>query len=390
VDILTCRVMPYAWGSRSAIATVCGRDPSGEPEAELWMGAHPIAPSTVVRDGQRAALGDVVRAAPERELGGRVVRELGTHFPFLLKLLAAAEPLSLQAHPSRERAAAGFADEERRGIPLDAPHRSYKDASHKPELLCALSPFDALAGFRPPAEILAVLRRLGGPALAEPLAPLAASPDARGLEATFRALMTLPELARFQVVEETLARATGASAEDALVRRLAALHPGDVGVVSALMLQPVRLEPGEAIYLGPGGLHAYLEGTGVEIMASSDNVLRGGLTKKFVDVAELLASLDFAEPAPGVIRPRPLDEHESIYDTPAREFRLSVLTLDGEVVREVDGPEILFVTEGRALAGDGTVLERGASAFVPASTGAYTLDGEGRVFRASTNLAALA
>lgn len=382
--------MPYPWGSRTAIATLVGRaSPSHGPEAELWMGAHPVAPSFVERDGARTSLEEIVTRAPERELGARVVRELGPRLPFLLKVLAASEPLSLQAHPTLAQARAGWDDEERRGVPRGAADRNYKDSSHKPELLCALTPFEALSGFRRVPETLRLFDSLAVPELEPSLAPLRASPDATGLAGTFRALMTLPESERARIVDATLAAcerpADSFVRERALPKRLAALYPGDIGVVSALLLELVHLAPGQAIYLGAGNLHAYLDGTGVEIMASSDNVLRGGLTKKHVDVPELLRVLDFDGGPASVITARAVDEHESVYETPAREFRLSTIRVDSEVARAVSGPEILLVTEGEVEA-NGTVLRQGASVFVPADSERYVLRGAGTVYRATTNL----
>jgi len=382
--------MPYPWGSRTAIASLTGRPtPSSKPEAELWMGAHPIAPSFVTRDGARASLEDVIARAPERELGDVVVRALGPRLPFLLKVLAAAEPLSLQAHPTLDQARAGYDDEERRGIPLDAPHRNYKDRSHKPELLCALTPFDALSGFRRIDETLRLFDLLAVPELEPVLAPLRSSREATGLAETFRALMTMPNDRRPRVVDATLAacarKADAFQRERALATRLGTLYPGDIGIVSALMLELVHLEPGEAVYLGAGNLHAYLEGTGVEIMASSDNVLRGGLTKKHVDVPELLRVLDFGGGPANILRPRAVDAHEVVYDTPAHEFRLSRLDVAGAVTRTVNGPEVLLATEG-SVTTDTASVPKGSSVFVPAATGAYTLRGEGIVYRATTNV----
>lgn len=401
--------MPYAWGSRHAIADLTGRPPSAVPEAELWMGAHPLGPARLTRDGATTSLLDTITAAPERELGARSLADFGPRLPFLLKVLAAAEPLSLQAHPSASEARAGFDAEERAGIPRDASHRNYKDASHKPELLCALTPFEALCGFRAIDETLALFDALGSAALAPLaplLAPLRASRDSAGLEATFRALMTLPEAARPTLVDAVVA-GTG-SLPDRFARerrwtaRLAALYPGDVGVVSALLLNTIRLEPGEAVYLGAKNLHAYLEGVGVEIMASSDNVLRGGLTQKHVDVAELARVLDFTAAGPvSIVRPRPIADDEAVYDTAAREFRLSRLRVDPArpLVRTPHGPEILLLTEGAltatpltatprpdASAGQPLPIAKGDAIFVPGATRAYELRGDGVVFRATTNV----
>ncbi len=390
VDLLDCTVMPYAWGSRTAIAALTGRPtPAAEPEAELWMGAHPVAPSRTVRGGASRSLADVIAEAPEREIGDAAVRAFGPHLPFLLKVLAAAEPLSIQAHPNAEQARAGYDDEEKRGIPRDAGRRNYKDPSHKPELLCALTPFDALCGFRAIDETLALFDLLDVHALDDALAPLRASRDAAGLAETFRRVMTLDEARRVPVVDAVVGACarpgTSFARERSWAERLASLYPGDVGVVSALLLNLVRLEPGDAIYLGAGNLHAYLEGTGVEIMASSDNVLRGGLTKKHVDVPELMRVLTFGSGPVAPLRPRAIDEVERVYETPAREFRLSVIDLAshaGPVTRRTHGPEILLVARGSARL-DGTELACGRSAFVPAATASYAIEGDASVFRAT-------
>lgn len=382
--------MPYPWGSRTAIAALTGRlTPSRTPEAELWMGAHPVAPSFVERDGERTSLEDVIARAPERELGGKVVRALGPRLPFLLKVLAAAEPLSLQAHPTMDQARAGYDAETQRGVPIDAPHRNYKDRSHKPELLCALTPFKALSGFRRVDEALGLFDRLAVSELEPVLAPLRASTDATGLAEMFRSLMTMPSERRAPAIDATIAACARAREafprEHALVERLRALYPDDLGIVSALFLELVDLEPGEAVYLGAGNLHAYLEGTGIEVMASSDNVLRGGLTKKHVDVHALLGVLDFRAGPASVRRPRAVDAHEAVYDTPAHEFRLSRLHVAGAVTRAARGPEILLTTEGDVRAGS-LALPRGSAVFIPASTRRYALTGEGTVYRATTNL----
>jgi mannose-6-phosphate isomerase len=372
--------MPYAWGSRSAIAELMGRATPTGPEAEMWMGAHAVAPSTLTRDGRAASLSDIIERDPKRELGDRVHAEFGARLPFLLKVLAAAEPLSLQAHPNAAQARAGYDDEERRGIPRDAPHRNYRDPSHKPELVCALTPFEALCGFRRVKDTIALFESLSVPALA----PVIDALRKEGLRAAFHAIMTSSSDLVHAVVD---ASAKSAMKDAALAPRLAALYPGDVGVVSALLLNQLTLSPGEAIYLGAGNLHAYLGGTAVEVMASSDNVLRGGLTKKHMDVAELVRVLDFEDGPVRALSPHAVDSFETVYDTPAREFRLSKLR--GGAERETFGPEILLCTEGSASIGDdrGTVeLARGRSVFVPACARKYAVRGDGVVYRATTNL----
>ncbi|WP_434390653.1 mannose-6-phosphate isomerase, class I [Melittangium boletus] len=392
-------IQPYAWGSRTALAELLGQpSPSATAQAELWMGAHPGAPSRVRRDGQGRTLLELIRAAPERELGERVARRFSGELPFLFKVLAADTPLSLQTHPSLAQAREGFARENGLGLAPGAPHRNYKDANHKPELTCALTPFDALCGFRRADETLALFDGLGLASLAPLLAPLRASPDAQGVARMFERLMTGPrESLAVQVAEVVAACAERAEhagpfrEELRQAVRLGALYPGDPGVVGALMLNLVRLQPGEAIYLPAGNLHAYLGGVAVELMANSDNVLRGGCTPKHVDVPELLRVLDFQCGPVRTLVAEPGADAESVYPTPAEEFRLSRFELrpglDARPVRR--GPEILLCAAGAArltLADQTLALPRGASVFVSAADGAYTLQGEGLVFRATSGL----
>jgi len=411
VDRLECTVMPYAWGSHTAMAELMGRgSPSTQPEAELWMGAHPMAPSRLSRNGgAKKDLAAVIAESASRELGDEVMASYGPRLPFLVKLLAAEQPLSLQAHPSAEQARRGFEEEDRRGIPRDAANRSYKDTSHKPELLCALVPVEALCGFRRISDTLRLFDELAVRELEPVLAPLRSSPGREGLAALFNRLMTMPKDEGARVVSATVAacKARLASGEPSFAReyawatKLAALYPGDVGVVSALLSNLIRLEPGEALYLGAGNLHAYLEGFGVEVMASSDNVLRGGLTKKHVDVPELMRVLDFADGPVHPVRAHAVDEHERVWETPAREFRLSAIELGGGndadvVTRSVRGPEILLSTRGSVavMPADGSpvvVLEPGCSAFVPAATGSYAVRANppsagASLYRATVNL----
>ena len=366
IEVLACDVMPYAWGSRTAIAELTGRpSPSPGPEAEMWMGAHPMLPS---RLGGRS-LAAAIESDATTLLGASTAKTYGPRLPFLLKVLAAAQPLSLQAHPNMEQAKAGFAEEEARGIARDAPTRNYRDASHKPELLAALTPVDALCGFRTWSESVELFRLLGADDLVEGT-----------LHASFERMMKL-DPARVATIEAACARSEHPSCVWAV--KLAALYPGDPGVVTSLLLNLVTLSPGEALYLEAGNLHAYLDGTGVEIMASSDNVLRGGLTKKHVDVPELLRVLDFRDGPARPLRARP-DGPERVFETPAAEFRLSVIDVEGNVPLDPHGPEILLCTKG-AVSADGVSIKRGAAAFVPGSTKRYQLDGTGVVYRATTN-----
>jgi mannose-6-phosphate isomerase len=384
-------VKHYAWGSRTALASLRGRAvPSPEPEAELWLGAHAGGPSRVVCEGGEVPLADFIAAAPETVLGAEVLRRFGPRLPFLLKLLAAAQPLSIQAHPSPEQAREGFARENAAGIPLDAPQRSYRDDQPKPELICALTPFQALIRFRPAQEIATRLAPLGAPELA----PLLREPELRAL---FAGWMRLAPDAHARVLARACERARRApeDAELAWVARLAEAYPGDPGALAPLFLNRVTLQPGEALFLPAGELHAYLEGLGVEIMASSDNVLRGGLTPKHVDLPELLRVLRFDGGPARPCRPQPGAPGEWRYVTPAPEFELSRIELaDGRPfeVRARRGVEILLCTQGAGeVAGDGGAplpLRSGDGVLVPAALPGYRVSGRLVLQRAGVGPAA--
>ena len=422
VELLENTVRPYAWGSPTAIPQLLGQPPSGEPQAELWMGAHPAAPSRIRRGGDEVTLIECISADPIRALGATVAGRFGPRLPFLLKVIAAQTSLSLQAHPNQDQAEQGYADENAQGIPMTAPVRNYKDPNHKPEVMVALTPFEALCGFRPvPAtiellELLVMWSRQAEPGTAaygaanglEPLvAALHARPDADGLREVVTAILTMPEprAARFVAVVAAACRLAVSRADrfDAELRtavELADEYPSDTGVVTSLLLNRVNLAPGEAVYLAAGNLHAYLRGVGIELMANSDNVLRGGLTHKYVDVPELLRVLDVTPGPVPAVTARRVSPVEDAFDTPAAEFRLSRLTLrpglgsgvpDGSGVPIASsGPQILLTVDGEVTVTDsagGTLsLSRGKAAWVPAAAGTVFLSGAAVVFRATTNV----
>ncbi|MGP2441898.1 mannose-6-phosphate isomerase, class I [Streptomyces sp. JW3] len=383
MDRLDNTVRPYAWGSTTAIPALLGTAPTGEPQAEMWMGAHPGAPSRTAR----GTLDEVVAAAPERELGTAAVAAFGPRLPFLLKILAAGAPLSLQVHPDLDQARHGYADEERRGIPADAPHRNYKDANHKPELICALTEFDGLCGFRAPEEAAALLDGLGVPSLKPYADLLRAHPEDAALREVLTAVLTADPDDMSRTVTETAAACARLGGAYAPYADIAHHYPGDPGVLAALLLNHVRLQPGEALYLGAGVPHAYLSGLGVEIMANSDNVLRCGLTPKHVDVPELLRIVRFQATGPGVLRPEASPDGEEVYETPIDEFRLSRYVLaDGTAPHDLTrpAPQILLCTAGTVRTGD-QELAPGASVYVPAGEKAE-VSGTGTVFRATVRI----
>ncbi len=396
IAILENPVKDYAWGSRTAIQDLLGLPPEARdrPMAELWMGAHPTAPSLVKQGSTELPLDRVIREATEAVLGRYVVEKFGHELPFLFKFLAAGEPLSIQAHPGKEQAGEGFAREDKAGIPLDSPERTYKDRNHKPELLCAVTRFRALKGFRPAEETARLLEAAAPKGLSAEAAVLDDEDPSRGLRRFFTAFMSLAPERRHAVTSEAEARAaemTGSDPAFAWVRRLAGLFPGDPGALAPAFLNLIELRPGEAIFIRPGELHAYLEGSGLEIMANSDNVIRGGLTGKYVDREELLRTVIF-EPGPtGPIIGEERAPGERLYRCPAAEFLLSRLEAAPDMPFVSGGErsgEIHLVLGGRGRVTDtGTgralAFSRGASFLVPASVPAYRIEGQATLYRAS-------
>ena len=380
MDRLVNTVRPYAWGSTTAIPELLGVAPTGEPQAELWMGAHPGAPS---RTG-RGPLHEVIAADPVRELGPAAVEKFGPRLPFLFKVLAAGAPLSLQVHPDLARAREGFAAEEAAGIPLDAPRRNYKDANHKPELICALTPFHGLCGFRDPAEAADTMAALGVDSLKPYVDLLHAHPEEAALREVLTALLTAEPEAMARTVAEAAHAAARLGGAHATYAGIAHHYPDDPGVLAAMLLNPVTLQPGEALFLRAGVPHAYLDGLGVEIMANSDNVLRCGLTPKHVDVPELLRVVRFEPGDPGILRPEASPSGEEVYETPIDEFRLSrFVRAEGAAPTDLTAPtpQILLAVAGQPRAGELT-LAPGESVFVPAGE-TTELSGTGTVFRAT-------
>ncbi|MEU5242449.1 mannose-6-phosphate isomerase, class I [Streptomyces lydicus] len=402
MDRLANTVRPYAWGSTTALPELLGTAPTGEPQAEMWMGAHPGAPSRIDRGAGPVSLAEVIDADPEAELGPDAVRAFGPRLPFLFKVLAAGSPLSLQVHPDLTQARDGFADEERRGVPIDAAHRNYKDANHKPELIAALTPFDGLCGFRHPAQTADLMEDLGIDELTPYVDILRASPEEAALREVLTAVLSADHhdiagtVERAAVAAEQLAAKGGPHADAYAAYAVLAHHfPGDPGVLAAMLLNHVQLQPGEALFLGAGIPHAYISGLGVELMANSDNVLRCGLTPKHVDVPELLRVVRFEAGDAGVLRPEEV-AGEEVYETPIDEFRLSrfVLAAAGRPRALVSRtPQILLCTAGtvrlRTAEEDpeGTgqtelTLAPGEAAFVRAGE-QLTLAGEGTLYRAT-------
>ncbi|AQV01203.1 MULTISPECIES: mannose-6-phosphate isomerase, class I [Desulfococcus] len=395
--ILDNAILKYPWGSHTAIPDLLGRPPSGDPQAEMWMGAHPKAPSRIEMDGEQIPLNRAIERYPEAILGERTAAAFSRRLPFLFKVLAAAAPLSIQAHPDRRQAATGFQAENRAGIPLDASNRNYRDDNHKPECICALTPFWGLCGFRPVADITALLEAICPRTLSHEIGNLREGRPAEVLKALYASLLTFPASRKRAILDEALENSRRRMDESPVFRWIPALnkaYPDDIAAVSPAILNLFCLTPGQALYLPAGELHAYLDGMGIELMANSDNVLRGGLTAKHIDVGELMKILETTPRTLEKLVPERVSEYEDVYRTPAQEFQLSVISMrtSSEGVRKaVDGVEILLCTEGSVHIGaEGvrkeTVLTRGVSVLIPAEVGAYVLRGRGRIYRASVPL----
>jgi mannose-6-phosphate isomerase len=389
-------VQHYDWGSKKHIQDLLGLE-EDTPAAELWMGAHPKAPSEVILPEGGKSLGELVRENPIRILGEETAERFAGGLPFLFKALAAARALSIQAHPDKNTAEAGFRRENDERIPLDAYERNYRDDNHKPEILCALTEFHGLCGFRNPYEILGFLESLDIPELKHCLEPLKAAEEdgseEKALKDFFSRLMRLDDAETKDVVEAAVERSGGNSPEERWVRRIAEDYPKDLGVLGPYYLNLFTLAPGEAVYLSARVLHAYLEGFGIELMANSDNVLRGGLTSKHVDVPELESVLSFAADVPSRIAGKPEAPGIIVYPTPAEEYDLLRLepnaTERGRIgsVRE-DRVGIYICTEGsgRVLGTEEDfVLDfaKGDSFIAFASASNFILEGDCIVYEAT-------
>ncbi|WP_263078198.1 mannose-6-phosphate isomerase, class I [Endozoicomonas sp. Mp262] len=384
------RIQPYAWGSRDALRQLFGiANPDNRPQAEIWMGAHPKSPSMAeLKERGDQPLNNLIAEHGDQLLGEGVSRKFGKQLPYLFKVLSAAEPLSIQAHPTKEQAEKGFQRENQAGIPVDAGHRNYRDDNHKPELIYALTPFRAMNGFRPLNDIITLFRQLDSSVLTELLDAFESNLSEAGLKGFYGHLMQLDDLLRKQAVTEALAVAM--KSEEPALQELVKLndkYPLDIGVFSPLLLNLVELEPGEAMFLDAGTLHAYLEGTGLEVMASSDNVLRGGLTPKHVDVAELLGTIRFIPKLSNQIKVDPEVKGNSVnYPVPVDDFAFEIETVDSLTdCRSPETVELLFCQEGNVeIVSDDEEIKLNAadSCLLPAGVH-YKLVGKGKIVRVS-------
>lgn len=401
ISILKNIVQAYDWGSYTAIPELLGKETVSErPQAELWMGAHSKAPSRVQCDDGWISLLELIEKNPKDILGKEAAEKFDNRLPYLFKVLAAAKPLSIQAHPDLAHARQGFERENRLGIPLDGFNRNYKDDNHKPECICALTPYWALKGFRKISDILRLWGKVRPAGLEDEIDALGNDPNPKGLKAFFNRLMTMDRDRRRQAVTDAVKKAqkfvqAGESSKDAKtfewMIRLNKAYPEDIGVFAPAILNLICLQPGQALFLPAGELHSYLEGTGIELMANSDNVLRCGLTPKHIDVPELLRVLRFEESEPDILVPVKKSECEHVYPSFAEEFVLSVISVKKSMTYTSSlkrSAEILLCTEGQSIITDienneKIAFVKGSSVIVPASVNQYGIEGSAVIYKAA-------
>jgi mannose-6-phosphate isomerase len=382
----------YAWGSADLLPALLGLRPDGRPLAEIWMGAHAAAPSSVQIDGQDVGLDDLISRAPQPMLGADVIRESGVHLPFMMKLLAVDKPLSLQVHPTREQAEEGYCREDEAGLSLTDLSRDYRDRAHKPEVLYALTAFEMLCGFRPVADVRELLEGLRVEELDPILEGLDRPDPEEALRAVLTAVLTATPQRRQSVTRAVVGSAQARRQERPAYRLLCDLarhYPDDCGIIASLLLDHLRIRPGEAVFIGAGMLHSYVRGLGVELMATSDNVVRAGLTAKHVDVREVLRLVEFAPGGPEALQPA-CSSGPAVFVPPVRDFALWTRALGPAVDSAAghtaqgppSGPRIALCFGGRCtlMCRTGRLdLRPGQAVFVPHADGPFEISGMGAV-----------
>jgi len=396
IELLKNIIKEYSWGSHTAIPELLGKKtPCDKPQAELWIGAHPLASSMVKTGRKWESLSDLIKKYPYEIHGKKCAKKYGGQLPFLFKVIAASEPLSIQAHPNLLQAKKGFKRENRLGISLDSFNRNYKDENHKPECVCALSDFEALCGFRSVSEIVFLLTKACPRTLNKQLSELKTNPNPFGLKAFFTNVMTMDFDRNKSVISEATDNAGIFADENPAfkwVLVLAGKYPSNIGVIAPLFLNYVYLKPGQAMFLPAGELHAYLKGVALELMANSDNVIRGGLTLKHVDVGELTNILRFRSLKNKIILPKK-NKKEGIYKTSAEEFVLSVISVNKDNAytgSEKRNVEIILCIEGKAVITgseeDKFNIAKGKSVIIPASVKKYCIRGKATLYKAAVPL----
>jgi len=379
-------IQDYIWGSRTAISQLLGvENLNNEYQAEIWMGAHPNGCSQVTVDGENMLLSDFVNGDKDALLTAKTASQFG-ELPYLFKVLAAEQALSIQVHPSKHQAEVGFMKEEQAGVPRTASNRNYKDANHKPELVYALTPYQAMNGFREFTETIKLFKSVNIIAIENLVNAFIAEANSVGLKTFFSSMLSLQGKVKEQALKALLDYADENKTDPlfALILVLAKQNPNDIGLFSPLMLNVITLQPGEAMFLYACTPHAYLNGTGLEIMANSDNVLRAGLTPKFIDVEELVACTDFKETPFNTLHFLPEEKEGGLYYAiPVDDFKFSLFEGVDDLLREVRSAEVLLALDSDMIlthqGGEEVVIKKGESAFIPAYAEQYQITCKGRV-----------
>lgn len=393
IAFLKNTVQEYSWGSKTIIPKLLGKKyPTKKPQAELWMGSHPKLPSEILSNGNHTPLDQVIHKNPKALLGKKAAHKFQGELPFLFKVLAVNRPLSLQAHPDEKQARSGYQKEIKARIPLSAENRNFKDPNAKPEILCAVTPFWALCGFRPFEEMLTLIDMVHSPTLKEISKPLKKDPHAAGLKRFFTQLMNLVESKKAGVIAEVAKFArTHQTLNPAFhwITKLHKLHPNDIGMIAPLLLNLIHLREDEAIYFPPRQLHSYLEGFGMELMGNSDNVLRGGLTPKHLDVEGLIHILNFSPARVHILKPIPVSKAEKMIPSALQEFSLSMIEVRKNVSmtsRASRNIEMMICLKGNGTIEAGQKIlkfRQGTSWLVPAAAGVYTIRGNAKIYKAT-------
>ena len=381
-------IQDYAWGSHTSIEMLFDiKNTTGKPQAELWMGAHPNGCSLVTINGESILLSDLINEDKEAFLSSPTAQNFG-ELPYLFKVLAAEKALSIQVHPNKQQAVDGYEKEEKAGIELSAFNRNYKDNNHKPELVYALTTYKAMNGFREYEEIISLFTQMALPSISYLVDAFAQEPNAKGLKQFFKEMLSLEGETKEIAVTELVDYATRSS-EGLFVQiqDLSEQYPNDIGLFTPLMLNVITLQPGEAMYLKACTPHAYINGTGLEIMANSDNVLRAGLTPKYMDIDELMSCTEFNSIPKSALLMQPIDIDGGMnYPIPVDDFKFSVLTPKSELPLTTQSAEILFAIDEdmtvNHTSGESVCVPKGHSIFIPAYTSKYTLQSLGKVARA--------
>ncbi|MCK5819133.1 MAG: mannose-6-phosphate isomerase, class I [Psychromonas sp.] len=385
--LMTNIIQEYAWGSKSSIEALFGMpNRSLKPQAEIWMGAHPNGCSSVIVEDLTLRLDNVINQDKVNILGEKAQRCFN-QLPFLFKVLAAEKALSIQVHPSKEAAEVGFAKENKAGIDLKAPNRNYKDPNHKPELIYALTPFQAMNGFCHYSVIIKAFEKVSIQVLESELEVLKNNQTQSGLRHFFNAILSLEGKRKENALNELMlhVKTHTQGATDVLIAELAKQYPGDIGLFAPLMLHVITLQPGEAMFLDDGTPHAYIKGTGLEIMANSDNVLRAGLTAKYIDVIEIIANtICVPKPDDKILIEANVIGNAKHYPIPVDDFKFSIY--EGNAYIKCQSAEIIFAINENVIlyhaSGETLTLKQGQSAFIPFHAQQYSVKSTGTFARA--------